>query len=283
MVKGLAEFLISRGFRVAILSRGYHRLTKGPLIVSDGMRLKTSWQESGDESYLLASTLPEAIVVVAAKRSDGFGLVEPFKPDVILLDDAFQHRKVERDLDVVLIDATENILKQKLIPFGKLREELGSLQRADAVVLTHQKNASIETTEWVRKNIHVPVFSANYVMENPHSIHGMRIAAISAIGAPHHFFRLLQEEGAELVATKSFRDHHPFAAHEIEDFRRQAAEKDAAMIVTTAKDAVKMDPAWFDSFLKPIGVKLQITEEALFFDFVMNELSKSAIRASKLP
>ena len=275
LILELGQFLISKGFRIALISRGYRRNTTGPLLISDGKSLKASWAQSGDEAYLLASSLPEAIVVVAEKRSAGFKLVEPFYPDVILLDDAFQHRQAARDLDIVLIDASEDITEQKGIPFGKLRESPKALSRADAVILTHEKHSNEETVRWVQKNVTIPVFHANHLMEENQPLRGQKIGAFCAIGSPQHFFKLLQDEGAEIVAAKSFQDHHVFTRQEVEEFEREAAVRGASWIATTAKDAVRMESETRGSSIKVIRVKLQIAEEALFYEFVLNSMTHS--------
>jgi tetraacyldisaccharide 4'-kinase len=218
----LAHFLITQGQRVAIVSRGYRRASRGPKLVADRSDVKCSWEESGDEAYLLANAIPEAIVVVAEERLAALSLLAPFSPDAILLDDAFQHRQIARDLDIVLIDASEDLTTQKVIPFGKLREEPGSLSRADAVVLTHADQGNPATEEWISRMVRCPIFHANYLPESDVPLGEKRIGAFCAIGAPQHFFRLLNEQGAELVAKKSFRDHHVFKREEIEEFRQEA-------------------------------------------------------------
>lgn len=283
MAAELARFLISKGLRVAIVSRGYRRKSRGPLLVSDGTSLNCGWRQCGDEAFLLAVTVPDAIVAVAEERSDALPLLKPLHADVILLDDAFQHRKIKRDLDIVLIDASEDITKQRRIPFGKLREEPSAAGRGDAVILTHENQAHIETLNWIRKNIHLPVFGANYALLDQGLIHNKRIGAFCAIGSPHHFFRVLRDYGADLVMAKSFRDHHAFSREEILDLRRDAKEKGAEFIVTTSKDGVRIDPEWMDDFIRVPHVKLQITEESLFFDFVMKRLYRSAKISERLP
>jgi tetraacyldisaccharide 4'-kinase len=282
LVKEITQFLMSKGFRVAIVSRGYGRTTSGPLLVQDGVELKCEWGESGEEAYLLAKSLPGAIVAVAENRSDGLHLVEGFSPDVILLDDAFQHRKVKRDLDIVLVDASEDVTSLKMIPFGKLREGPDSLTRSDAVVLTHIDEANRRTLDWMRDNMDRPVFHCSYVAVEPLVVYGKKIGAFCAIGAPDHFFRILRQEGAELVSIKTFRDHHAFTQKDLVDFRAEAKANGAEFLVTTAKDFVRVNPAWMDDFIKVLNVKLQIVEESVFFDFVLERLNQSRNRPSRL-
>ena len=275
LVKTLAKYLIARGLKVGIVSRGYRRETREARIVSDGESLRCSWKNSGDEPYLLAQELPNAIVVVAEKKGEGIRMLQRFHPDVILLDDGFQHRKVHRDLDILLIDASEDITAQRVIPFGKLREEPSSVSRASALVLTHSDKAHERTLEWSKNDMRPPVFHARYSIVPDIDVSGQKIGAFCGIGAPQHFFEMLRKAGGILVASKAFRDHHVFTRQEIEDFRAAAESEGAKMLVTTAKDAIRIDPDLLESFVRVIRVELQIVEEALFFAFVMDKLESA--------
>jgi tetraacyldisaccharide 4'-kinase len=271
----LASFLINQKYRVAIVSRGYRRSTRGLKVVSDGSGPECKWKECGDEPFLLASKLPGATVLVAKRRIEALSYFETARVDVILLDDAFQHRKIARDLDLVLVDASENITTQRVIPFGKLREEPQSIHRADAVILTHQSEAHPETTRWFVENTKKSVFHADYVAEDPDLIRGKKIGAFCGIGAPQHFFQMLKQNGADVVASKSFPDHHRFSTQEIEKIRDVSLKNGAEFFVTTEKDAVRLDSSVHDPLLKVIPVKLQIEEEKLFYDFLMKKLHES--------
>jgi tetraacyldisaccharide 4'-kinase len=281
-VREIAHFLLTRGFRVAIVSRGYRRITSGALLVQDGSELKCKWEECGEEAYLLAKLLPDAVIAVAENRAEGARLVDGFSPDVILLDDAFQHRKLRRDLDIVLVDASEDITALRMIPFGKLRESPDSLRRSDAIVLTHAKEANPRTLEWIKDHIDRPVFHCNYLAEEPSLFQGKKIGVFCAIGAPHHFFRLLRQNGAEVVWTKAFRDHHVFSRRELQNIRDESEKNGAEFLVTTSKDFVKLDPRWVDHFIRVVNVKLQITREPVFYDFVSERLNQSGKQPSHL-
>lgn len=291
LVQLLGQFFISESMRVGIVSRGYRRITRGPIVVNDGKSIRCSWQECGDEAYLLATELPNAVVIVAEDRAEALRAIEQFGANVVLLDDAFQHRRIQRDLDIVLLDASEDIAAQRVIPFGKLRESPNGIARASVLVLTHFKQANSRTLDWVEKNVRIPVLHADYVVERgrdksrPYKaeelwsdesrpFEGRKIGAFCAIGAPHHFYELLRAEGAELVATKSFRDHHVFSRKEILDFLAHAAAQGAEFVVTTAKDAVRLGPDRIDPSIRVMRVKLQIAEESLFFGFVRGEFQK---------
>ncbi len=278
LVIEIGRFLIGRGSRVAVVSRGYGRSTTGAVVVSKGNALldglpDSSWERFGDEPFLIAKELPTAMVVVAGKRIDALPLLDSFSPDVILLDDAFQHRRIARDIDLVLIDSSEDITRHRVIPFGKLREGLSSLQRAHAVILTHAQQAHPATLAYVRDHLSVPFFHADYVPEDPESIQGKKLAAICAIAAPEHFYDLLRHNGAGPVLKQSFRDHHRFSAEELQAFSRRAISAGADLVVTTSKDAVRMQWNERTPGLLVVDVKLQICEETLFYDFLLERMN----------
>jgi tetraacyldisaccharide 4'-kinase len=287
-VKQIASNLISNGNSVAIVSRGYGRTSSGAVLVADGRNIVADWKSAGEEAYWLARNLPKASVVVAEDRAAALSKLNGIDPQIIVLDDAFQHRRIARDLDLVLIDASENLQSQNVIPFGKLREPLDSLQRADAIILTHADHADANTTRWISENIRVPVFHANYRPFQPlpdpllheegkstpldSTLSGKRIAAFCAIGSPHHFFNLLTKQGATLVLQKTFRDHHIYAEQELEQLQSEAKKVGAEMFATTEKDAVKLE-GWFPGLpLHTVRVELVVKESEEFHEFLLQNI-----------
>jgi tetraacyldisaccharide 4'-kinase len=266
----LAKFLINQGLKVGILSRGYQRDSRGPVVVGDGHELKSTWQDAGDEAYMLACTIPKAVIVVAESRVEGLPILSQFQPDVILLDDAFQHRRIARDLNMVLIDSTENILNLRVLPFGKLREPVDSLHRADAIILSHFKNANPETEKAV--SIYgANVYHANYEVQN-FEYSGKSIAAFCGIGTPGHFERLLNENGAKVVLFRQFPDHHIYSQTELAKLEEDALKSGAIAIVTTSKDAVKLKPDHFRLPISIIHVEFVIEEKAQFNSWILEQL-----------
>jgi len=267
----LAKFLINEGFKVGILSRGYQRNSRGAVVVSDGQELKSAWQNAGDEPYLLARKIPQAVVVVAESRVEGLPVLSQFQPDVILLDDAFQHRRIERDLNLVLVDSTENILDLHVLPFGKLREPVEGLNRANAIILTHSKNANPETEKAV-SGYGVTVYHANYEATK-FDYSGKSIAAFCGIASPQHFRRLLIDNGAKLVLFSEFPDHHVYSQAEFREFEQAALTSGAEAIVTTAKDAVKLVSEYFHMPLGIVDVEFVIEEKAQFNSWILEQLA----------
>jgi tetraacyldisaccharide 4'-kinase len=285
----IAGQLISEGYRLAIISRGYRRRSKGLRVVNDGKRILLDWQDAGDEPYWLASNVPEAIVLVSEDRTEALRWLEKDPPQVILLDDGFQNRKIARDLDLVLVDASENLLNQKVIPFGKLREPLDSLKRADALILTHSSKAQIKTLEWIESSIAEPIFHANYVPVSAESVgatvgnvlpnrnkwmkwSGQKLAAFCALGAPHHFFKMLEDHGAELVFRKAYRDHHAYTIQNLEELQAESIITDAEALITTERDALKITKSWLRVPLIAVNAELQLEEEQSFFDLIRERI-----------
>lgn len=271
LVKQIAGRLILNGNSVAIVSRGYGRTSRGPVLVADGKQILAGWKEAGEEAYWLARSLPSVPVVVGEDREASVRKLNGINPEIIVLDDGFQHRRIARDLDLVLIDASENLPRQNVIPFGKLREPLDSLRRADAILLTHSAHSDPNTTRWISENLQIPVFHANYQILD-HKLSGKRIAAFCAIGAAHHFFNLLSEQGAKLVLQKAFRDHHVYTEQESRDLESEATKAGAELLATTEKDAVKLGEFSFRLPLHTVPAALVVEESEEFDRFLLQSI-----------
>ena len=145
MVIFLAALFKNLDKKVAILSRGYGRETKGMLLVSRGDGdVLCKWEECGDEPYMIANKLKEVPVLVDENRyRGGLYLTKNFNPDIIIMDDGFQHRALHRDLDIVLIDGGDSISEHRLLPYGKLREPWSNIIRANAIVITKKRPSAL--------------------------------------------------------------------------------------------------------------------------------------------
>lgn len=260
MVIYLAQRLQSMGKKVAIISRGYKRKTTGTLVVSDGEQILAAWEEAGDEPYLMAKRLPTVSVVVDEVRyRGGLHAVERFNPDVILLDDAFQHRHLERDMDIVLLNSQEPPQAYKLLPYGKLREPWFHLRRADIVFWTKVNlwtgsssrgpHAAVKSKVLQAK---VPVFSsrmaAGTLLKDSAGnstplvqIKGRKVYLFCGIGDPESFRSLLQRAGAEIIGFRVFEDHHHYIRAEVEGILQDAAALGVEMVITTEKDSFKIE------------------------------------------
>jgi tetraacyldisaccharide 4'-kinase len=251
-VAWLASYFMARGKRVAVLSRGYGGTLAGAIrIVSDGEALFATPEEAGDEPVLLARSLPGLLVVVGADRyRAGLLAQERLAPDIFIVDDGFQHLRLHRDLNILLLDCRRPFGNGRTFPAGLLREPKGASNRADLILLTRCKPAAaLPQLTGIEKPVcrtshHLAGFtSLDGGAQHPFSeLKGLRGLAFAGIAAPADFFDTLGEEGVALVATLAFSDHICYGEEEIAALCRLKTASRAAYLITTGKDAVKLLP-----------------------------------------
>jgi tetraacyldisaccharide 4'-kinase len=269
------------GKRVAIVSRGYGRKTKGTILVCDGMLVRVSSEEAGDEPIMLARRNPRAIVVVSEKRKDAVNfIIEKFSealPDVVILDDGFQHRQLARDLDVVVIHAEQNPAADKVVPLGRLRESIGGLERADVILLSKvtryldlpelEKSIAPFRKPIVKSRIKIiglrSFFSGELAALGTQSFLWTWAFAFSGIGDPKNFMETLEYAGLIVEHHKHFSDHHIYNEHDIEEMLSDVIRYAINIIVTTEKDyyRLKADEALFDKLRQSPCFYLEIAFE----------------------
>lgn len=240
MVHFLANWFRQRDVRVAIISRGY-RAKEG---------------QENDEARELAEKLPDVPHlqdpdrVAAARRA-----VDKGQAQVVLLDDGFQHRRLARDLDIVLVDALEPFGYDHVFPRGMLREPVSGLRRADIVAVTRVDLVEASAREELRRRISAinpdaPCIEVAHracqllgrdCAEGVDSMVGKRVAAFCGLGNPTGFQRTLTGTGAELVAFREFPDHHDYSSRDLESLTTWAQAEEADLVVCTHKDLVKID------------------------------------------
>ncbi len=257
----MARWFQHQGWRVAVLSRGYGGYGTGETrVVSEGRGPVCSWSEVGDEPYLLAQELPGVPVLVGACRVlSGRVACEQFGAQVVLLDDGFQHRALQREMDMVLIDATNPFGHGALVPRGNLREPLAVLRRASALVLARTELAG-ETlpgliTQLRRWHGQRPIYHMQTVVEalwhvgdqrceDVTVLHRQRVVAFAGIGNPDAFAATLQQLGCEVAALLVFPDHHRYTVADWRAILDLARQYGGECVVTTTKDAIRLESTW---------------------------------------
>jgi len=247
LVAAIARELLSKGHRVAVLSRGYRRDNDKPFVlVSDGAREHATAFEAGDEPVELARTVPGLAVAVGADRYRvGLSLLEKLGPHLMLLDDGFQHRSLARDLDLLCFDASEPVGAWTLLPVGRLREPLGNAKRADAVIVTGRRDgplpAEIAQRPSFRATTRISGFARCDEVAEPllaDAFHEVPVALAAGVARPE---RVRESLDATVVRTSYRRDHHRWRADEVEALMDASKGDGARALLVTGKDAVKMD------------------------------------------
>jgi tetraacyldisaccharide 4'-kinase len=270
VVEKFARELQDQGRNVAILSRGYRskppplsrRIMNKlllredrtpPRIVSDGKSLLLDSETAGDEPYMLASNLKDVVVLVDKDRvKSGRYAIEQFGCDTLLLDDGFQYWKLRgRRRDIVLIDCQQPFGNERMLPRGTLREPPTHLARASTIFITksdgnteglRKRIAQYNSTAAVIECIHHPLYFEDVFTGERHGLErlaGKRVASLSGIAQPESFEKGLLNIGAELVYSKRFADHHRFTQQEVLNAINRSKKRQAEIIVTTQKDAVR--------------------------------------------
>ncbi|MBN2210998.1 MAG: tetraacyldisaccharide 4'-kinase [Sedimentisphaerales bacterium] len=245
MVIWLCECLLEQGKRPAILCRGY----------------KAGINGDNDEVQLLRTSLADVPIIVDANRvRGGQRAITEYDADVLVLDDGFQHRRLARDLDIVLIDATCPFGYGHLLPRGLLREPLMNLARADVVVLTRCDQVATKALERVKQDVirlsGERKDSSLFIIESVHQpemlygsdnleypfedLQGKDVIAICGIGNPESFRRTLEMLGARIANFMVFADHHYYSAEEAAAIGPAVKKHQVDFCVTTAKDWVKL-------------------------------------------
>jgi len=259
VVIDLVERLTAQGIRVAVLSRGYRRRSHAPqVLVSDGRQVLAGPEEAGDEPYLIAHRCPRAVVAVGANRHAlGRWVLSRLPVDCFLLDDGFQHLQLHRDVNLLLLDATDLAGIQAALPIGRLREPLTAAARADALLIT--RVADEQAVEPIRRlllracgslppsiPVGFPAEEFQRVGGNERrpldTFHGRSAFLFSGIGNAESFPALVARLGVTVAATLAFPDHVHYTDAMLETIRARAKQCKADLLVTTEKDAGKVAP-----------------------------------------
>lgn len=228
----LAKMLKSDGFKVGIVAGGYRRKSKGLLVVHDVDNLSTTVDKAGDEAYMIAKEVRTPLLIDDKKYMALMQMDELYDIDIVLIDDGFQHRKIHRDLDIVIIN-DKTLEETNLIPAGYLREEKKNLQRADTILY---RDLDKDTEIVINKDsFH---FASNIKTEK---ITKDKAIIVTAIANSSNFINFLTENNAIIEKVFSFKDHHFFTKLEIDEIVVYCKSNNIENIYTTEKDFVKLE------------------------------------------
>ncbi len=252
LVGYVVRSLLGLGRRVGVVSRGYKRRSKGVVAVSDGRTVFVDARDAGDEPMQIASAFPHAIVVVGERRFDAAQEAVRLGAEVIVADDGFQHRSLKRDLNIVVVDSTNDVTTEALLPAGRLREPLTGLARADLVAFSHADEGTPDILEAKLR----PFFGGQYIRfcyrirdvrranddaaVSLDAVRAMRLVGFSGIGNHEAFIHQLNKERFMIVSDLRFADHHRYGDVDLSllEYAAEAANADA--IITTEKDIVRL-------------------------------------------
>ena len=259
-----ARMLAARGLKPVFLTRGYGGKLHGPIVVTAGHHHAA---DVGDEPLLLAAHAP---TIVSRDRAAGAALADSLAADAIIMDDGFQNFQIAKDVSLLVVDASSGFGNGRMIPAGPLREPIAQgLSRADGVVVVGEGNPSLP-------GFAGPIVRAQLVPTAPESLTRHRVIAFAGIGRPEKFFATLASMNVRVTLTRAFPDHHRFRTVEIAALKH-AAETAGALLVTTEKDYVRLDPESRRGILA-VPVHAAFTDAAIIERLLDRLLSASKVR-----
>jgi tetraacyldisaccharide 4'-kinase len=287
----ISDLLKANGRKVGVLSRGYGRQSRGYKLVSDGNSIFTSVRESGDEIYhtMLECRVPAAVCENRVKGAER--MIKDTNVDTIVLDDAFQHRWIKRDMDIVIIEQRfltgKNFFIHNLLPAGNLRETFSGLRRADVIVI-NRKFMDSQEIPGERKMFFEgkKIFTAKYKAisfvdikkKDEFSLQefkGQKSLVVSGIANPVSFLNVLSQNNVDTSNKIIFRDHKDYTLKEVQRIRKEFYSTNSHSVVTTEKDAVKLmnfTKELDDIDIFYLKIKIEMDDKELFKDFLIKNI-----------
>jgi len=302
MTAYVAELVKNFGYRMVVISRGYKGLAeKRGGIVSNGQNLFMDSKTAGDEPFMLAASLKGIPVVVGKNRfKAGMLAVKEFAPDVIILDDAFQHLKLDRDINLLLLDCNHPFGNNRLIPRGVLREPVSSLLRSDAIIATRTGAKTPDFGKQTSRVYSKPFFKSSHLPYicriikgksrpgrqsppspaacDPDYMSGRNVFAFAGIAKNNDFINTLEHFNCNLAGYRKFSDHHRYTKEDLDALLKSAKDLRTDIIVTTQKDYTRIAGRinW-PVDLVVIDIKISFKEnEAVFAKFIKKRLAELA-------
>ena len=288
----LANLLKNEGKKIGVLSRGYGRKSKGYLLVSDGKKILADASTCGDEIILTANEC-EVPCAVSEKRIDGAKkLLSDQYVDVIVLDDAFQHRWIKRDVDLLICEQrfliSPDFFDHYLLPAGSMREPFSAIERADAVIINRKFSQPREIPDdvnkyFVNKKIFNSFYSARGFIDIKRKteyklseFEGQKSLVVCGVANPYSFFTALKQTNVDTENYLVFRDHKFYTEKEIQNIRKMFYATNSHSVVTTQKDAVKLS-AYQDELddidIFYLKIDLVMDDVKSFKEFLLNKIN----------
>lgn len=287
----LAQLLLRRGFQPVVLSRGYGgKAGRSHRVVSDGRRILCGPNESGDEPFLMARRLEGVPVLVGRNRyrsAQAPLLQKSSRQLVFLLDDGYQHLALQRDLNILLLDATDPFGGNHLLPRGRLREPLNGMRRADLVVITRaHRPLESETIQLTIRRLN-PLVPISFFYHDGVAIYDLkngrrfelrqflneRVVVLAAIGNPAVFVDDLEHYQMRVVDQFLYRDHHRFSQSELDQALSRVDRLSARAVITTEKDAVRLEGLSFEKDqVLVFQIECRPENEKAYEEFLLSEL-----------
>jgi tetraacyldisaccharide 4'-kinase len=270
-VELLIRYLLDRKRRVAVLTRGYGRHGDSAIVLKGSASGALTFRETGDEPLQIARRFPDVPVMIDARRiRSAQRAVAEEGADVLVMDDGFQHRSLHRDLDIVLIDDSVPSWTHRMLPSGMLREPLSGLKRADVIIHTRGNDfvrrmpdgAGAGTTVEARMQIRA---GRVYRLRNGESVllDGRNVCTFCGIGNPGSFRNTVLSLGGQITDALVFPDHHPYDTNDIDSIVRAYRNSSADWIVTTEKDAIRIEGTTLSRKLLEVPVCVVTIEAVL--------------------
>lgn len=297
-----AQTLRRRNHNVAIVSRGYGRAGKSGEVIAlldDAAGEPPHWTECGDEPWMMHQALAGLnipILVSPDRTKAGREAITYYHSRVIILDDGFQHLRLRRDLDIVLLNALDPFGGDALLPLGNLREPVSTLARAGIVVLTHADLVEPEKLDQAKKRVravnakapileaaHKPDFLLDLRAEKKlklAELEGKGVVAVSGLGDPQPFESQLERIGAKIDQRWRYPDHHPYTMRELHAIEKTRGKRP---LVTTFKDATRLPKGWQDALggdVYVLGIKLEIIKGRNVWTDSLLELAADGVPAA---
>lgn len=287
----LGKFLLENKIKFGVIGKGYKRKISGEILVGDGQEIKAKAEQAGDEMLLITKHLNVPVLVHNEKYLAAQSLQNLFLLDCIVVDDGFQHRKLHRDVDIVILDE-KTISKPHLIPYGRLREPLNSLKRADVICLMDFDKEKVPQIikkfeekliiECKKKLIKVYNLLDNSVWDYDVDCN---FIAVSGIGNPDNFHKLLTQKKLSIIDKINFIDHHNYTLNSIKSIISRCNKVGVNSIITTEKDAIKIEKFGdifalnkIECYVAMIEIEIIINKDN-FYEYILKKINKNQIKS----